>query len=245
MSIKFVYFGSSQFSKYVLEELEKEGLTPVLNITSAQEPLDIKKLQEAKADVFIVASFGKILPKEVIYMPPYKTLNVHPSRLPRLRGPSPIQSSIISEPEPHLTIMRMDEEMDTGPVVVTTTQFITPWPDYYSIIEEKLGHSGGQVLAQILPLWIDGKIDEVPQDNSKATYTKKIKKEDADITNDSPELALRKIMAYETWPRARKGDLIITKAHLESGELVLDKVIPPGKKEMSYKDYENGLKGKR
>ena len=71
-----------------------------------------------------------------------------------------------------------------------------------------------------------------------------IRKDDADISNDSQEIALRKVRAYEVWPRARKGELVITKAHIEDNKFILDRVIPPGKKEMYYKDYLNGLKGK-
>ena len=85
-----------------------------------------------------------------------------------------------------------------------------------------------------------GEIKEIPQDDSLATYTKLIRKEDSDITNDVPEIALRKIRAYEIWPRARLGELIVTDAHIENGELILDKVIPPGKREMAYKDYLRG-----
>ena len=64
--IKFVFFGSSQFSSYVLGELEKVGFSPVYKVTSARENLDIEKLRALEADVFIVASFGKILPREII-----------------------------------------------------------------------------------------------------------------------------------------------------------------------------------
>src|SRR3989344_7430853 len=81
--IKFVFFGSSQFSRYVLEELELAGFSPALNITSAKDPMPIEELRKVQADVFVVASFGKILRKELIELPRYKTLNVHPSLLPR------------------------------------------------------------------------------------------------------------------------------------------------------------------
>ncbi|MBX4181553.1 hypothetical protein KW807_01670, partial [Candidatus Parcubacteria bacterium] len=80
--IKFVFFGSSRFSELVLDELVKAGYSPLLTITSAKEDLDMDKLRELNADVFIVASFGKILPKELVDMPKWGTLNVHPSLLP-------------------------------------------------------------------------------------------------------------------------------------------------------------------
>lgn len=234
----FVFFGSSTFSHHVLEALSKFGMEPILCVTKAKEP--VPELPEA--DLYVVASFGKILPAELIYKPKYKTLNVHPSLLPKLRGPSPIQNTILLGEKPGVTIMLMDEKMDHGPILAQEEVAVNPLPDYYREVEEKLGHAGGKLLAETIPKWINGEIKEVEQAHNEASYTKLIKKEDADITNDSPELALRKIMAFEVWPRARIGELIVTKAHIAEGKLVLDKVIPPGRKEMPYADY---LRGKR
>jgi methionyl-tRNA formyltransferase len=138
--------------------------------------------------------------------------------------------------------MRLDEKMDEGPIVAQENVDFPVWPVPYREAEAKLGTAGGTLLARILPDWVDGTVNEVPQDSSRATYTKKIKREDADITNDSPATALRKIYAYEVWPRARLGDLIITAAHIENDSLVIDRVIPPGKKEMPYADYLRGHK---
>jgi len=234
----FVFFGSSQFSKYVLDVLASRDFIPVLNITSAKEPLP----EIPEVDLYIVASFGKILPKEVIYRPKFKTLNVHPSLLPKLRGPSPIQGAILGETSTGVSIMRMDEKMDHGPLIATKEIFIEPFPDYYSTVEEKLGRAGGELLVEVLPKWIAGEVEEQEQNEAETTYTKMIQKEDSDISNDPTEVALRKVMAYEVWPRARVGELIVSKAHIEDGKLVLDKVIPPGKREMVYADY---LRGKR
>lgn len=237
--ISFVYFGSSQFSKYVLDALKARDFEPILNITSTKTPLP----ELPDADVYIVASFGKILPAEVIYKPRFKTLNVHPSLLPKLRGPAPIQGAILNEAGTGVTIMRMDEKMDEGPILAQEKVSFEKWPERYTKAEEILGRAGGKLLADILPKWVGGEIKEIQQNGSEATYTKMIKKEDADITGDSPEEALRKIYAYEVWPRARLGDLIVTDAHNEDGKLVLDRVIPPGKKEMSYADYLRGKRG--
>lgn len=234
----FVYFGSSPFSKFVLDALRQKGFEPIAEITSAKGALP----EIPDADLYIVASFGKILPKELIYRPKWKTLNVHPSLLPKLRGPSPIQGAILKEDKTGVTIMRMNEKMDEGPILAQEEVSFDRWPVPYREAEEKLGTAGGELLAEVIPKWIDGEIKEVEQDSSEATYTKMIRKEDADVTNDSPEAALRKIMAYEVWPRARIGELIVTSAHIEDGKLMLDRVIPPGKKEMVYADY---LRGKR
>lgn len=238
-NIRFVYFGSSEFSKLVLRELVDKGFEPVLSITSAHEPLDKEKLQLINADVFIVASFGKILPDWLIYMPKFKTLNVHPSLLPKLRGPSPIQGAILSGEKTGVTIQRINEKMDEGPIIA---QKEVQLPENLGYIETEkiLAKIGGEMLAEILPKYIGGELKEIEQSSIGATYTKMIKKEDADISNDSPEMALRKVRAYEVWPRARKGELVITKAHIEGDKFIPDRVIPPGKKEMDYKDYLRG-----
>lgn len=212
---------------------------------------DLKKILP-KADLFIVASYGKIIPQNILDIPKHKTLNVHPSLLPKLRGPSPIQSAILEENETGVSIMRLDSEMDHGPIL-TQRKIEIEWPPYMEELEEVSGRIGGGELASIIPDWIDGKIDEKEQDHSIATYCKKIEKKDAEIDlSDSPEKNLRKIRAFHIWPGAfffyqskeNKIRIVIKKAHLENGELILDRVVPEGKKEMSYKDFLNGEKGK-
>src|SRR3989344_441161 len=104
--IKFVFFGSSRFSECVLDELKNTDHFPVLDITSAKDALPMDKLREINAELFVVASFGKILPKDLIEMPKYGTLNVHPSLLPALRGAAPIQGTILGRGEPGITIIK-------------------------------------------------------------------------------------------------------------------------------------------
>src|ERR1035437_7714046 len=189
--IRYVFFGSSEFSKLVLKELETNGFVPELSIISAYESLDKEKLQSIKADIFIVASFGKILPDWLIYMPKFKTLNVHPSLLPKLRGPSPIQGAILSGEKTGVTIQRINERMDEGPIIAQK-EVTLPENLGYIETEKILAKLGGEMLVEILPKYINGEIKEVEQLSEGATYTKMIKKEDADISNDSPEIALRK-----------------------------------------------------
>ncbi len=232
----FVFFGSSKFSEYVLNALRDKGFEPKLCIDKAKGSLP----EVPDADIYVVASFGKILKDELIYKPKFKTLNVHPSLLPKLRGPSPIQGAILTGEKTGVSIMRLNDKMDQGPILAQREVEMPEEPMHYTKAEEILGKAGGELLAEVLPKWLSGEIEEVPQSDTEATYTKMIKKEDSDITNDSPETALRKIRAYEVWPRARVGELIVTNAHIEEGKLVLDRVIPPGKKEMVYADYLRG-----
>lgn len=256
-NVKFVFFGSlpdgkagSQFSSYVLEELELMGFAPILNITSAKDPLPMAELKKLDADVFVVASFGKILPKELIELPIYKTLNVHPSLLPQLRGPAPIQGMILGKGEPGVTIINIDEKMDHGPILAQVKVDITPWPDHYSRVEEKLGRAGGRVLGALLPKWVNGKVQAIPQNDAQSSYTKLIKKEDGLLNlNDTAEENLRKVLAYSTWPGAymffknKKGKdirVIVKEAIVKDDQFLPTLVIPAGKREMGWQDFLRG-----
>ena len=248
--IKFVFFGSSQFSSYVLKELEMAGFSPILNINSAKDPLPMKELEKVDADVFVVASFGKILPKELIEMPKYGSLNVHPSLLPELRGPAPIQGAILGQGEPGVTIIRMDEKMDHGPILAQEKISITPWPDHYRRVEEKLGRAGGKMLGDLIPKWIQGEIQEEQQDDARASFIKLIKKEDGLLNlNNSPDENLRKVLAYSTWPGAymffknKKGKeirIIVKDAEIKDGQFLPAHIIPAGKREMDWQDFLRG-----
>ena len=186
--IDFVFFGSSKFSEYVLKVLKEKGFEPKLCITSAKGDLP----EIPNADLYIVASFGKILKDELINRPRFKTLNVHPSLLPHLRGPAPIQGAILNGEKTGVSIMRMNAKMDQGPVLAMKEVTFDNIPEHYSKAEEVLGTVGGELLVETMIKWVNGEIKEIPQDDSLATYTKLIRKEDSDITNDVPEIALRK-----------------------------------------------------
>ncbi len=199
-------------------------------------------------DLFVVASYGKIIPQNILDIPKFKTLNIHPSLLPKLRGPSPIASSILSEDETGVSIMRLDSEMDHGPILAQEKIDID-WPPYADELEKISAKVGAEMLAKIIPEWINGNVNEVEQNHNEATFCSKIQKSDGKVDlNDNPEKNLKKIRAYNIWPNAfyfettgdKKTRIIVKKAHIENGELVLDRITPEGKKEMDYKDYLRG-----
>ncbi len=218
----------------------------------APEKIDadfIASLNLEHCDVFVVASYGKILPSNLINLPPRKTLNIHPSLLPQYRGASPLQSAIIDDTKnTGVTIMRIDEKMDHGPIVAQKEVTVQNWPTYNEF-EEMMATEGSQLLVSILPDWVEGKITEKEQDHSQATYTKKSTKEDGliDLSSD-PYLNFRKIQAYHEWPQAyfftehqgNKMRVKITSASFTDNNLTIEKVIPEGGKEMSYKDFLSG-----
>ncbi|MFA4890300.1 MAG: methionyl-tRNA formyltransferase [Candidatus Paceibacterota bacterium] len=212
-----------------------------------------------KPDLFIVADYGKIIPLEILNIPKYGALNVHPSLLPKFRGPSPIQSFILSdEEETGVTIIKIDEEVDHGDIVASSKLQALSSKLYHKELEEKLAELGGELLVKVIPDWIEGKIKTQEQDHSQATFTKKITKEDSLINlNEPAENIARKVRALTPWPgtyfflnnppatpeRSDGGHgkrIIITEVEIEDGKLAIKRVKPEGKNEMLYEDFLRG-----
>ena len=223
---------------------------PAIQPKNLKDPKFISRLEAENSEIFILASYGKIIPSSILALPEKGILNVHPSLLPRLRGPSPIQSAILEENETGVSIMLLDEEVDHGPILAQEKAKITDWPPYYGDLETVLAEIGSGLLADVIPKWIAGEIKSEEQNHSLATFTKKIAKENARIDlSDSPEANLRKIRAYSNSPVAyteintRKGKLRIKikKARIENNSLVLETVTPEGSKEMSWNDFSRGF----
>jgi len=198
-------------------------------------------------DVGIVCDYGKILPKELLDIPKHGFLNVHPSLLPRLRGASPIRTAILHNENPTgVTVMQVDEKMDHGPIVAQKKIDVPHWPVKNSQLEKMLLTEGGKLLAQVLPHYIAGDIEAREQNHDVATYCEKIEKEDGflDLAAD-PYKNLLKIKAFEGWPSTytffeRSGKKLRVKiidAHIEDGALVINKVLPEGKREMNYEEF--------
>ena len=205
-----------------------------------------QKLKEIDWDIFVVASYGKIIPAGILEIPKHKTLNIHPSLLPRLRGASPIQTAILEENETGVTIIMLDEQMDHGPILAQKKIEIENWPPKENDLEKVLAEEGAELLTKVLPKWISGEIKEIPQDETKATFTKKVEKNDGLIDiNGDPILNYKKIQAYSGWPNAffftekagKNTRVIIKSAELKDGKLLIKKVVPEGKKEMDYEAF--------
>lgn len=209
-------------------------------------------LQISKFDIqlSIVAAYGKIIPQKFLDIPEFGTLNVHPSLLPLYRGSSPIESAILNgDKETGVTIMLLDAKLDHGPLIAQEKQILSDIMTS-SELEQILAEKGGELLANSISPWVHKERVAEEQDHDHATFTQKIKKEDGHIDlENNAELNYRKIRAYDTWPRTyffiQKNEkqirVIIQKAHLENEQLILDEVIPEGKKAMSYQDFLHGF----
>ena len=214
-----------------------------------------KEKEKNRCDLFILTAYGKLLPKELIEMPKYGILNTHPSLLPKLRGASPVRTAILNnEKITGATVIVLDEKMDHGPIVAQEKIEIEDkdWPPLLPVLEEKLFRTGGKLLVKIMQDYVDGKIIPKIQDESKATFSKKIIKEDGlvDLLKDSPKEIYTKYCAFYGWPgiyfldcRSLGGDgyetkrIKITEAIFENGVFVIKKVIPEGRKEIKYEDF--------
>ncbi len=161
------------------------------------------KLKAIKPDLAIVAAYGKIIPKEILDIPVYGFINVHGSLLPYHRGASPIQVAILNgEKETGVTIMKVDEEMDHGPII-TNVKIKISNDDTFESLSQKMAVLGAELLIKIIPDYISGKLKPITQDHSKATYTKIIKKEDGKINwLKSADEIERMTRAYYPWPSA-------------------------------------------
>ncbi len=161
-------------------------------------------LAALKADVFIVAAYGKIIPRRILDLPRIAPLNLHGSLLPKYRGASPIQTAILGgEKTTGVSLMVMDEEVDHGPVISTVEVTITEG-DTHETLEATLGEAAAGLLIDCLEKFVNDEIPPTPQDHEKATFTKILDREDGLVRwskEDAPRIC-RKIRAYYPWPGA-------------------------------------------
>jgi methionyl-tRNA formyltransferase len=160
-------------------------------------------LKNLNPDIFVVVAYGKILPKEIIELPKYKTINVHASLLPEYRGASPIHKALLDgKKKTGVCIMEITEELDAGDVYDCVETEITDKDDIISL-HDRLAELGANLLINVLDKIEKGEAVKTPQDNSKATYAKPIKKEDGRIDwYKSAREIFNQIRALKVWPKA-------------------------------------------
>lgn len=165
-------------------------------------PFSIQLSAGNPVDLFIVAAYGKILPKALISIPKRGALVVHPSLLPRWRGPSPVQYSILNgDAETGVTIFLMDEQVDHGPIVRSSKSEIRNPNITTPELTEQLAIAGAALLLETIPEWLADRITPEPQDESQATSSKLLKKEDGHINWSRPaEEIERMTRAFQPWP---------------------------------------------
>jgi methionyl-tRNA formyltransferase len=163
----------------------------------------VAQLRYLKPDLIVVAAYGQILPKEVLDLPPKGCLNLHASLLPKYRGASPIHSAIAAgEKQSGMTIMWMDEGLDTGDILLQETITLRRH-ETAQTLHDRLAKIGADALMKAIPLIESGKAPRLKQDKALATLTKKLKKEDGHIKWDRPQREIdAHIRAMTPWPSA-------------------------------------------
>jgi methionyl-tRNA formyltransferase len=176
---------------------------PVLQPARIKDRQAIEEIHALKPDVIVVMAYGQILPPNVLEIPKIACLNLHASLLPRWRGAAPIQAAIAGgDPETGITVMYMDEGLDTGDILLQHRIDIRS-SDTGGSLHERLAQIAPDALLHSLRLFGEGSAPRIPQDNSLATYASKLKREDGRIDWSEPAQTIeRKIRAFNPWPGA-------------------------------------------
>lgn len=185
-----------------VKQLALEHDLPVYQPVSLKDPSEIQRIENLHVDVMVVAAYGLLLPRTVLTLPRYGCINVHASLLPQWRGAAPIQSALLAgDKETGITIMQMEEGLDTGPMLRQTPCSIEP-TDTAQDLRDRLAVMGATTLCDVLAALEKGDaIKAQGQDSFLATYATKIKKEEArlDWTLSAVQLE-RMVRAFNPWP---------------------------------------------
>lgn len=242
-----------ELAKSPVKDWAEKRNIEVLTFESLQDPEFILKIRNYNLEIGILVSYGKIIPQNIIDIFPKGILNMHPSLLPLLRGPSPIEFSILEDMKETLgvSVMLLEKGMDTGPILAQKHLQTEFWPVSKEVLHDFLGQEGATLLADNLQGYRNGNITPKPQEHKKATYSRIIKKEDGLLNlEDDAYKNFLKYNAFKGWPgtyffipQGEKSIRIkITEAAYEDNLFILKKVIPEGKKEMDFESFKRGLK---
>lgn len=207
----------------------------------------IKELINSSVDrVGFVFSYGKIIPEELIKAFSGNIFNLHPSLLPRYRGATPLQSALLDgAAEIGYSVIKVIDRLDAGDIVFSKRIDFSDKDDYRSIMEKIISNFCNN-LSKIINIATSRNYTPEKQDEADATYTKKFTKEDGQIKNsDTPESALKKIRAFCVWPKAHiitsdDERVIIHKAHMQNGKLVIDIIQKQSGKPMAFSEFKKG-----
>ena len=299
--LRVVFFGTSSFAEPSLRALAREHdvtlavsqpdkpagrgmrLAPTPVKATALEldvpiitpsRLDLESVAQAlaaKPDVLVCVSYGKILPSALLAGPRLAALNIHPSALPRYRGATPMQAALLAGDETTaISIIWMSDRMDAGDIALQVPSAIDP-DDNFGTLHDRLARESAELIIQALRLLADNSLPRLPQDESRATYTKPVAKPDLELRFDRGALELsRRVRAYAPRPGAwmpfAGGRLKVLDARPDDnvvegppgsvhrardggalvatahGALRLLKVVPEGKRQMSGEEFARSLR---
>lgn len=246
--MKIVFFGTPDFVDPIIKKLQ-ENFDVVKTVRTPQQWNNgtMEQLSGLNPDLFVVAAYGQILSNEILAIPKHGAINIHPSLLPKYRGPSPIQTAILNgDKKTGVTFIKMDEELDHGPIIYQFEESILEKDTFESLAKRLFEKSGNMIESVIIRFTKNQTL--TAQNDSKATFTKLITKQDGftdlqtlKIGNLKLDIE-RTVRAFYPWPG------VWTRYPLtpQTSPKILIKLLPnnqiqvEGKKPMSYKDFING-----
>ena len=246
-----------KLTKSIIKEIAEEHDIPVWQPVKVTEIAE--NIEALKNPIGVLVSYGKIIPESIIKLFTPGIVNVHPSLLPKYRGPSPIESAVLNgDTETGVTIMQLSKAMDAGPIYNQITVQLNDTetaPD----LEIQLAELGAQQLTLTLPAIINEHATPTPQHDESATYCQLLSKDNSvlDTKNLTAEQAERQVRAYLAFPKTKTQvaghQIVITKAHITNEQesvlsikcaddrfLTIDELIGPSGKPMTAKAFLNG-----
>jgi len=295
--IPIIFFGTHDFATTILQGLvnsplfdiklvitqpdrpagrKKELVSPPTKIIAEKYQIPVQQPKSLQSSVFslqscglaIVAQYGLLIPQNILNIPQHGTLNVHTSLLPKYRGASPIQSALINgEEKTGVTIIKMDEGLDSGPILLQKKINILPNETYLKL-DKRLANVGLELLLEATPKYISGELQPTPQDDSQATICKKLTREDGKINwNKTTREIYNLYRGLTPWPgiwttwqdkrlkllkiKPAKTNIATGKVNIQDGILRIGtkdasietlELQPEGKPEMDVKTFLNGYK---
>lgn len=244
---------------------------PVLQPETLRDPSAVAQLAALRPDVGVVAAYGEILRKSVLTIPPLGYLNIHPSLLPRHRGPTPVAGAILAgDSATGVTLMRLDAKMDSGPILAQQRVPLRADARTPELTTE-LFQLGSALLLDLLERYAAGAVALTPQDDSQATYTALLRKADGKIAWELPAVQIERMTrAYDPWPGAwttwqlQQIKILAANVHADwqgvatpgsmfdqqggvwvatgAGALELVQVQPAGKRPLAAAEWRRGLR---
>lgn len=243
----------------------------ILKPERLRAPESVAVIRDLRPGLGVLADYGQIVPPDLLAVPALGILNVHPSLLPRHRGATPVQATILAgDEQAGVSIMAMDEGLDTGPIVASRAWALAG-DERAPELESRAAAEGGRLLLEVLPAWVAGAARARPQDEGSATTTRILRRSDGrlDPARAAADLE-RRVRALTPWPGAyldtEAGRLLVHEAHADdarpadeppalvehddglaivtvAGRLVLDRVQPAGGRAMSGAEFARGHRG--
>ncbi len=247
-------------------QIAKDHQIPIFQPSKLRDIHD--QLSTLQADIGVLVAFGKMVPQSIIDLFPRGIVNIHPSLLPKHRGPTPLESALLhGDQQTGVSLMQLSSAMDAGPVYAQTSTVLYGH-ETKQALADLLINIGKDMLITNLPAILDGSLQPVAQDETQAEYDTLIVKTASQLDFNQPaEILERQVRAYTGWPRSRtivNGiEVIITAAHTidgvnvpgnlwvgtkqfgfytSKGILVIDRLIPAGKKDMDVVSFMAGYK---